>query len=394
MTLPVPVVSVDTGPDWANNLNSCLSAIDSHDHTPGKGVALTPSSFSITSDLSMGGNSLISTKSVVFQAQSSLSTLDAIYVIGVDLYYNDGSGNVVRITQGGNVAGSTGTITGLPSGTASASYQSGGGTFQFQSATNTPANISGASVLISEQVASPNFITLASPTSLAASYTVTYPSGTPGSTGIVRMDTSGALSNNLLTDNSTLEISSNTLRVKDGGITAAKIANLTITAAQIAADAITTVKILNANVTAAKIEASPRFTTSFGASGFDGIFGVTAGTSYTIGSGNLQNTLALGYSGQGAGYRIICGEVSSTGTLVGGEGFTPGKSGGAGTGVYTVTPTIASASRTIKATVSPVRGGQASACISSQTGSVLNVNTYVGASAADVGFSFILVLEA
>jgi hypothetical protein len=122
------------------------------------------------------------------------------------------------------VAGSSGTITGLPSGTASASYQSVGGTFQFESATNTPANITGATVYIAEQTTSPNVIGLKSPAALAASYDVTFP-GAPAA-GILRMDVAGAVSNNLVTDNSTLEISSNTLQVKNGGITNPKLAAL------------------------------------------------------------------------------------------------------------------------------------------------------------------------
>lgn len=229
MTLPVPVVSTAPGPQWANDLNSCLGAIDSHNHTSGQGVPITPDALDINSSLSMENNSLVQTQSVVFQSQASLATLKAVYVIGVDLYYNDGSGNVIQITDSGSVAGASGTITGLPSGTASASYQSVGGTFRFQSATNTPANISGATVLISEQVASPNFISLKSPTSLASAYNVTFPAGTPAATSIVRMDTSGNLSNNLVTDNTTIEISSNALRIKDDGVTTAKILDANVT---------------------------------------------------------------------------------------------------------------------------------------------------------------------
>ena len=41
MLLPVPVVGTDPGPDWANNLNACLAAIDSHDHSTDKGAPIT-----------------------------------------------------------------------------------------------------------------------------------------------------------------------------------------------------------------------------------------------------------------------------------------------------------------------------------------------------------------
>lgn len=194
MNLPVPEVGVTPGPDWATNINSCMGAIDSHDHTPGHGVPISSSALSITSDLSLSNNSLTNAKSVVFTAQPSFSTRQAIYVISPDLIYNDGNGNVVRITQSGSVSGATGTITGLPSGTASAAYQAGSGTFQFQSSTNTPANGSFASLSIAQQTTSPNTITLKSPNSLASSYNFTLPTSVPAFTSLLAMNTSGVLS--------------------------------------------------------------------------------------------------------------------------------------------------------------------------------------------------------
>lgn len=194
MSLPVPIVGTTPGPDWANNINSCMGAIDEHDHTPGHGVQISSSAIDINSDFSLNNNSLTETESVTFTAQSSFSTRQAVYVISPDLIYNDGNGNVIRLTQNGSVSGSTGTITGLPSGTASASYQSGTGTFQFQSSTNTPANITGASVSLAQQTTSPNTVTLKSPNSLASSYNVTFPTTVPSFTSLLTMSTSGVLS--------------------------------------------------------------------------------------------------------------------------------------------------------------------------------------------------------
>lgn len=249
MNLPVPTVSEDFGPDWANNLNACLSAVDTHNHTSGQGVQIPPSGLNINVALPMGNNQLTQTQAVVFQAQSSLSTLQAVYVSGVDLYYNDGSGNVVRITQSGSVSGASGTITGLPSGTASASYQSGSGTFQFQSATNTPANITGATVYIAEQTTSPNIIGLKSPTSLAASYDLTMPAALPASTQILQLSSSGVVTSALAVDNSTLQNSGSVLSVKDLGITTAKLASQAVTAAKITDATITTTQVATGTLT-------------------------------------------------------------------------------------------------------------------------------------------------
>lgn len=197
MGLPVPVVGEDPGPDWANNINACLSVIDSHTHTSGSGVPITPEAIDINSDLTFSSNNATDLRSVRFTPQSSpiagASDLGALYEQGVDLYYVDGAGNQVRITQGGSVTGSSGTITGLPSGTASASYAAG--TFTFQSATNTPAALNVGPITLGQQVASGKNVTISAAVSQASNYNLTLPvaQAVTNSSAIVS-DTSGNLS--------------------------------------------------------------------------------------------------------------------------------------------------------------------------------------------------------
>src|SRR5271166_4376297 len=152
MNLVVPVVSVDPGPDWASNLNASLTILDSHNHAPGSGVQITPNGLNINSDLTFQVNNATNLKTARFSPQVSLPALapniGCLCVINADLYYNDTLGNQVRITQGGAVAGATGTITGLPSGTASAAYSSTSGTFIFQQATSTAANMDIATLVL------------------------------------------------------------------------------------------------------------------------------------------------------------------------------------------------------------------------------------------------------
>lgn len=184
MNMPVPAVGTDPGPDWATNIVSCLSIIDSHNHSPGQGVQITPAGININTDFPMNGNNITTIKTLRFSIQPSTlagssPNLGCLYESGVDLYYNDGAGNIVRMTQGGAVAGSAGTITGLPSGTASASFS--GSTFTFQSATNTPATISGGSIIIGQQVASGKNVTIAASVSQAANYGLTLPVSLPAS---------------------------------------------------------------------------------------------------------------------------------------------------------------------------------------------------------------------
>lgn len=236
MLLPVPVVGVDPGPDYANNINSCMSLIDAHNHASGSGVQITPSGMNINSDLSLNGNNLILSRSVRFSPQSvalsGASDLGCLYEAGVDLYYNDGSGNQIRITQSGSVAGSSGTITGLPSGTASAAYSSGSQTFIFQSATNTAANLDGRSVILRNSSVSSSGLTLSAPT-LSGNYSLTLPA-IPGTTSIMALDTSGNITAPYTVDNATLIISSNQLQVNSLGIQTGNIANNAVTRAKLA----------------------------------------------------------------------------------------------------------------------------------------------------------------
>lgn len=216
MSLPVPVVGTDPGPDWANNLNASLAIIDSHSHAAGSGVQINPSGINITTDLPYNSNNAISLRSARFSPQSILvgaADLDCLFVNGVDLYYNDGAGNHVRITQSGGVAGSPGSIGGLSS-PASANYSSGPGTFIWQSAANTAANMDMASIIIRDQVAASNGITINAPVSLAANYSLTLPASLPGATSFMTLSSSG----NIASGPSVA-----------AGITNANIANQTIT---------------------------------------------------------------------------------------------------------------------------------------------------------------------
>lgn len=194
MNLPIPVVGVDPGPDYALNIDNCLALLDAHDHSVGKGVQITPSGLNINSDLSFLQNNAIALRSSRYSPQSVALSLPAdlgcVYVAGLDLYYNDVSGNQIRITQGGSVAGSTGTITGLPSGTASASYAAG--TFVFQSATNVGANIDGRNFILRNNVVSSKGLTLSPPNAMSSDYTITLPA-LPAVKGIVTLNSSGTM---------------------------------------------------------------------------------------------------------------------------------------------------------------------------------------------------------
>lgn len=127
MSLPIPVVGEDPGPDWAENYNSCLTIIDGHTHTSGSGAPITPDAIDINADVPFNDNNATTLRTSRYTSQAAplalADDLACVYVVAGELYYNDLDGNQVKLTEAGSPAGATGTITGLPSGTASASFQ-------------------------------------------------------------------------------------------------------------------------------------------------------------------------------------------------------------------------------------------------------------------------------
>lgn len=199
MNLPVPVVGQEPGPQYATDVNNSLNIIDQHTHTSGSGVPITSNAIDINADLPINDQRLLLMKSATFTSQGSPLTalspdINAVYVSGVDLYYNDGNGNQVRITQGGNVTGSSGSITGLVA-PASASYVVADETFVWQSDVNTPASMDFGAAILRNITANSKGITLQPPNALAADYTLTLPGALQGFSGFLTVDSSGNISN-------------------------------------------------------------------------------------------------------------------------------------------------------------------------------------------------------
>lgn len=224
MNLPVPNVGIDPGPDWANNLNASLSIIDQHTHASGSGIPITPSGLNINSALPIQNNDITGIGSLVFNTQTTLSTLNALYVKGIDLYFNDGSGDpAIQITAGGAVNATT---SGISSGTATASFVSG--VLVVNAASTTPANIQGGSILLGNNTAGSKFLTLAPPNAMAANYSLTLPS-VPGVKSIMALDSSGNMSAPYTVDGSTIAISANVIGIPAGGVGTAQIAANAVT---------------------------------------------------------------------------------------------------------------------------------------------------------------------
>ncbi len=209
MKLVLSTVAVDSGLAWENNLNSSLTIVDGHNHTPGYGVQIPPAGLNISSNLTFQNNQATNMGAVVFTNQLSLSTLNALYTINGELWFNDPT-QPVQITSGGAV---NATSSGIASGTATAAFS--GGVLVVNAASNTPANIEGGSILLGNNVANSKFLTLSPPASMATNITETLPT-IPSATSFMQMDTSGNMSANVAVS---------------AGITGANIASATVTRA-------------------------------------------------------------------------------------------------------------------------------------------------------------------
>lgn len=255
MNLDLPTVSTTIGPDWAQQLNEAIGSdgtgIDGHDHSPGKGVPITPAGMDVTDDIDMQEHTLLNTLSVDFVSQTvALDGTNQVYVLDGDFYMLDGNGVSIRITENGAIsAASFGAITGLTS-PASASFATD--TFTWLYDTSKYALMaSGPLLLRRDGETSPHRIKITPPASLASDYDLTLPAALPGSNSYLYSDATGQLA----FSTTALLNSVDTAAIQSQSVTTAKIADGNVSTVKIAGSAITTAKILDANVTRAKLAA-------------------------------------------------------------------------------------------------------------------------------------------
>jgi hypothetical protein len=240
MNLIVPTVGSEPGPNYALDINSSLTLIDQHDHSPGRGVQITPAGININSNLSFNDNALLNLNYESFIAQASVPTtvLQAISVAPVssinELFYTDSNGNSTQITKNGSVNAIASSIPGE-------SYVAG--TFIWTQAQSslptTPANFDIGSITIRPNVAmTTNGVVLGPPSGISSQYGINLPLLPVGTPAFLTIDTSG----NISSSPSTV-----------AGITGANIAAATITGSNIAAGTITGSNIASQTITASNI---------------------------------------------------------------------------------------------------------------------------------------------
>jgi hypothetical protein len=347
MSLVLPIPTVELGPAWASELyNSLFYQVDAHNHSSGNGVQINPNGLNINADLSFGSNNATLLRSTRYVPQgmplAAATDLGCVYVSGADLYYNDTAGNQVKITSGGLVNATSG---GIMNGTATASFVSG--VLVVNQNTNTPGNIQAGSILIGNNTAGSNFITLSAPPGLSTSYPLYLPPSLPGSgsTSLLQLDSSGNI-----TANTTITLTGTAIAVA-GGVYPGGTGN-------------------------SLISATPTYAT------------ITSSSSlipYAVVTSPIPATSAI---------HVIRGVISAAGGIVSGEGFTLFKGSAGRYSINFINPFF----DTPAVTVTPVNtGGPTGTMLIAQCPLILN--TYVQISITEVSpqqfidnvFSFIAV---
>lgn len=339
MNLTIPTVGQEAGPDYALDINASLVLIDAHDHTPGKGAAITSGSLNINADLSFNNHAAVSLKGIQLTSQVITPTVNTIYESGSDLYFVDAIGNNIRLTLNGAVAGTPGSISNLVA-PASAAYIAGSSVFVWQSNIGKAADMDFGSAIMRNLSPNSTFsMTLAPPAAMTSNTTITLPV-IPAVESFMTMDNSGQIKVGIPRD-----AGIDTINIAPNAIVTSKIADLNVT----------TAKLADGSVTAAKLAAGANKTLQSQTFTSNGSFIVPAGVTALIvtgsggggggGQGVIQNTntgdyFALAGAGGGAGmlgyYYLTVTPGQSLNIIIGAGGQTnaPGLPSYAGVTAY------------------------------------------------------------
>jgi len=184
ITSPLPEVGVTAGPAWASQLLTWCQEVEADME-----AAIVPGEITVNADFEFSGYKATELRGSKYESQSTVSTgvgnQNMVEVVLGELYFVDGNGSSVKLTSNGalNLA-TTGGITGNYTATsAEVSYSSADTRYTFldHNATARPAGLDCGDILLREKAASANAITVKSPASLGANYTLQLPPS--GATG-------------------------------------------------------------------------------------------------------------------------------------------------------------------------------------------------------------------
>lgn len=216
MNLVIPGVGTEAGPTYALDVNTSLTSIDQHDHSPGKGVQITPAGININTNLSFNNHFLTQAAGITLLSQSTTPALNTVYELANDLYFVDGLGNNIRITNAGGVAGTPGSISNLTP-PASANYVAFSSTFVWQSDVNVAANMDFGAAIMRNLSPNSTFALTLQPPALSSNYTLTLPY-LPAAQSIMTLDNAGNITAPWTVDNSTIKIVANKLVAQSSAV--------------------------------------------------------------------------------------------------------------------------------------------------------------------------------
>lgn len=196
MGLQKPEVTVTPGPQWATDLNASLDLLDTHDHSNGKGVKITPAGININTNIPFNTNFATNAGGYQFAMVAAPTIDDVLYVDTTgNLRYKNAMGDFRILNPMGEIAGGfTGDYT---STDAEANYNNGLKTYRFWQDAGITANVDVGAVNIYENILSANAVTLQSPTALASAYSLTLPTALAGFNNLpIISNTAGVLSYN------------------------------------------------------------------------------------------------------------------------------------------------------------------------------------------------------
>src|SRR6185369_15092774 len=248
MNLNLPVPGQEPGPDYATDNNAAFTQVDQHNHTPGYGVAIPSAGIGIDAGLAFNNTDAYTLRSSRYINNSSTLSgtddLGCVYVSGGNLYYNNSAGTAVQITNGSSVNAGAGSISGLPSGTASVTFT--GSTYVFQSATSIPATVDVGSVIIRNTIASSFGVTISPINALPSSYNLTLPT-IPAGTRILTLDNSGNIGSTWNVDGTTIIAPSGVIQI--GTLPASSVNTSQIVNGAVSADKLSCLNIASSTTT-------------------------------------------------------------------------------------------------------------------------------------------------